>query len=148
MGIAQQIIDGENPSHAQLGVTMSTVNKQLAQRYGFAVDEGAYVSAVQQGSGAEAAGIQAGDIVIAANGDEVTSADGLIIALRSYDVGEKVTLTVMRGNDKMDIEVTLGSDEALQEQQDNSNDQNGLDGMSEDQLRELLDELLNGQGRH
>ena len=144
--IADQIIAGKTPVHPYLGATLTTVNALNARQNNLAVDYGAYINEVTEGGPAAEAGIQAGDIVIAANGDEVTSADGLIIALRSYDVGEKVTLTVMRGNDKMDIEVTLGSDEALQEQQDNSNDQNGLDGMSEDQLRELLDELLNGQG--
>lgn len=144
--IADQIIAGKTPVHPYLGVTLTTVNALNARQNNLAVDYGAYINEVTEGGPAAEAGIQTGDIVIAANGDEVTSADGLIIALRSYDVGEKVTLTVMRGNDKMDIEVTLGSDEALQEQQDNSNDQNGLDGMSEDQLRELLDELLNGQG--
>ena len=70
-------------------------------------------------------------------------------ALRGYDVGEKVTLTVMRGSEKMDLEVTLGSDEALQEQQDSSTDQNGQgsNSMSEEQLRELLNELLGQGGR-
>lgn len=144
--IADQIIAGKTPVHPYLGVTLTTVNALNARQNNLAVDYGAYINEVTEGGPAAEAGIQTGDIVIAVNGDEITSADGLIIALRSYDVGEKVTLTVMRGNDKMDIEVTLGSDEALQEQQDNSNDQNGLDGMSEDQLRELLDELLNGQG--
>ena len=145
--IADQIIAGQTPVHPYLGVSLSTVNALNARQNNLSVDYGAYIGEVTEGGPAAAAGIQVGDIVIAVNGDEITSADGLIIALRSYDVGEQVTLTVMRGTEQMDVQVTLGSDEALQEQQDNSNDQNGMDSMSEEQLRELLEELLGGQGR-
>ena len=125
------------------------MNALNARQNNLSVDYGAYINEVTEGGPAAEAGMQAGDIVIAANGDEITSADGLIIALRGYDVGEKVTLTVMRGSEQMDLEVTLGSDEALQEQQDSSTDQNGQgsNSMSEEQLRELLNELLGQGGR-
>ncbi len=147
--IADQIIAGQTPVHSYLGVSLTTVNALNARQNNLSVDYGAYINEVTEGGPAAEAGMQAGDIVIAANGDEITSADGLIIALRGYDVGEKVTLTVMRGSEQMDLEVTLGSDEALQEQQDSSTDQNGQDpnSMSEEQLRELLNELLGQGGR-
>ena len=45
VNLAQQIIDGKTPTHAQLGVSLSTVNAQNAKRYGLSVDEGAYVAA-------------------------------------------------------------------------------------------------------
>ena len=141
MGIAQQIIDGENPSHAQLGVTMSTVNKQLAQRYGFAVDEGAYVSAVQQGSGAEAAGIQAGDIIVKFDGQDVTSASDLTIAVRSKSVGDTVPVEVNRDGKTLTMDVTLGSDGGSQaaetQQQSQSSDGYGS-------MQDYLDQLFGG----
>ena len=141
MGIAQQIIDGESPSHAQLGVTMSTVNKQLAQRYGFAVDEGAYVSAVQQGSGAEAAGIQAGDIIVKFDGQNVTSASDLTIAVRSKSVGDTVSVEVNRDGQTITMDVTLGSDGGSQaaetQQQSQSSDGYGS-------MQDYLDQLFGG----
>ena len=141
MGIAQQIIDGENPSHAQLGVTMSTVNKQLAQRYGFAVGEGAYVSAVQQGSGAEAAGIQAGDIIVKFDGQDVTSASDLTIAVRSKSVGDTVPVEVNRDGQTLTMDVTLGSDGGSQaaetQQQSQSSDGYGS-------MQDYLDQLFGG----
>ena len=141
MGIAQQIIDGESPSHAQLGVTMSTVNKQLAQRYGFAVDEGAYVSAVQQGSGAEAAGIQAGDIIVKFDGQNVTSASDLTIAVRSKSVGDTVSVEVNRDGQTVTMDVTLGSDSGSQaaetQQQSQSSDGYGS-------MQDYLDQLFGG----
>lgn len=140
MGIAQQIIDGENPSHAQLGVTMSTVNKQLADRYGFAVDEGAYVSAVQSGSGADAAGIQAGDIITKFDGQKVTSASDLTIAVRSKNVGDTVSVEVNRDGQTLTMDVTLGSDgesqSASAQQQSQPQDSGSI--------QDYLDQLFGG----
>ncbi|MEE0845758.1 MAG: trypsin-like peptidase domain-containing protein [Eggerthellaceae bacterium] len=129
MGIAQQIIDGETPSHAQLGVTMSTVNKQLADRYGFAVDQGAYVSAVMNGSGADSAGIQAGDIITSFDGQDVASASDLTVAVRSKSVGDTVQVTVNRDGQELTMDVTLGSDsdsQASSTQQESSSAQSYL----------------------
>ncbi|MEG2024117.1 MAG: trypsin-like peptidase domain-containing protein [Gordonibacter sp.] len=114
MGIAQQIIDGKIPTHAQLGVSLSTVSPQIAQRYGFAVDSGAYIAGVQSGSGAASAGLQEGDIVTKFDGNNVTSADDLMLDVRSKNPGDKVTLEVNRNGENKQIEVTLGSDESTQ----------------------------------
>ena len=79
------------------------------------------------------------------NDTEVTSAASLIIALRSYDVGDKVTLTVQRGKSEEKVEVKLGSDEKLQqEQQDESGNNDQSNGLTQDQLRQYLEELLGG----
>ena len=142
--IANQIIDGKTPVHPYLGITLTTVNALNARQNGLPVEYGAYVNEVTEGGPAAEAGIQAGDIITALNGEEVTSADGLIIALREHEVGEDVTLTVVRGDEQLDVKVTLGSDEALQEPQDSSTDQPGNE-LTDEQLRELLEELL-GQG--
>ncbi len=114
MGIAQQIIDGKTPTHAQLGVSLSTVSPQIAQRYGFAVDSGAYIASVQSGSGAASAGLQEGDIVTKFDGNKVASADDLMLDVRSKNPGDKVTLEVNRSGETKQIEVTLGSDESTQ----------------------------------
>ena len=99
VNLAQQIIDGKAPTHAQLGVSLSTVNEQMAQRYGLPADTGAYVAAVNSGSGAEEAGIQVGDIITAFDGEAVESASDLMLDVRSKNPGDKVTLTVNRGSD-------------------------------------------------
>ena len=75
-------------------------------------------SVVEDGPAAKA-GIQEGDVITKLDDDEITSADGLIIALRSHEVGEKVEITLMRGKDEKKVTVELGSDEELQNQQQN-----------------------------
>lgn len=126
VNIAQQIIEGETPTHAQLGVSLTTVNSQTAKRYGLAVESGAYISSVYSGSGAEEAGIQQGDIVTAFNGEKVESASDLMIDIRALDPGDTATVTVNRKGQSIDIEVTLGSDESSQSS--SSSQQNGSSG--------------------
>ncbi len=151
--IAKQIIAGKTPVHAYLGVTLGTVTAANAQSYNLSVTSGAYVAAVTDDSPAAEAGLEKGDVVTKLGDEEITSADSLIIGLRSYDVGDKVTLTFYRGKDEKQVEVTLGSDEDLQSEQssssnsstgDNTNADGGGNGLSQDQLRQYLEELLGG----
>jgi len=112
--IADKIISGQTVTHAYIGLSMQTVNAQNAQTNHLSVNQGAYVAEVLADSPAESAGIKAGDIIIAMDGEDITSADGMILAVRSHETGDMVTVTVMRGDEKKEFTVTLGSDEALQ----------------------------------
>lgn len=114
VNIAQQIIDGKTPTHAQLGVSLSTVNAQNAQRYGLPVENGAYVAGVNSGSGAANAGLQEGDVITKFDGKAVESASDLMLDVRSKNPGDKVTLEVNRDGKTQQFEVTLGSDENSQ----------------------------------
>ena len=143
--IANQIIDGKTPEHPYLGVSVSSVNAYNARQNNLSVSEGAFIVSVNEGSAAEAAGLQANDIVTAVDDTQVTSADGLIIALREHSVGDEVTLTVVRDGKEQEVKVTLGSDaDAPAEEQDSSSG-NGS-GLSSEELRQYLEELLGGQG--
>ena len=144
--IAKQIISGKTPEHAYLGVSLASVNASNARRNDLSVSEGAYVASVVDDSPASEAGIQKGDVITKVGDTEVDSADSVIIALRSYDVGDKVTLTVVRGKDDKKIDVTLGSDaDAQTQQQDDSTQGNGsANGMTEEEFLEYLRELMGG----
>ena len=115
--VANKIIAGEQVTHAYIGLSMQTVNAQNAQQNNLPVNQGAYVAEVTEGSPADEAGIKSGDIVIRMGDEEITSADGMILAVRGHKIGETVTVTVMRGDEEKSFEVTLGSDEELQKQQ-------------------------------
>ena len=131
--IANKIISGQEVTHAYIGLSMQTVNAQNARSNGLSVNQGAYVAEVVSGSPADEAGIEKGDIIVAMDGEEITSADGMVLAVRSHDIGDTVTVTVVRGNETKDLTVTLGSDETLQAQreQENSSTTNGLNGTTE-----------------
>ena len=115
--IANKIIAGEPVTHAYIGLSMQTVNAQNAQQYHLSVNQGAYVAEVAENGPAAAAGIQEGDIIINLAGEEITSADGMILAVRSHKIGETVPITFMRGEEEMTAEVTFGDDAELQKLQ-------------------------------
>lgn len=110
MKIAEQIIAGQTPSHAQLGVSLTTVNSSVAARYNLPVSEGAYVTRVTSNSGASKAGIAEGDIITKVGDSKVTSASDLIIAVRSHNPGDTVSVTFNRSGSEQTIDVVLGTD--------------------------------------
>ena len=110
MKIAEQIIAGQTPSHAQLGVSLTTVNSSVAARYNLPVSEGAYVTRVTSNSGASKAGIAEGDIITKVGDSKVTSASDLIIAVRSHNPGDTVSVTFNRSGSEQMVDVVLGTD--------------------------------------
>ena len=149
--IAKQIISGKTPEHPYLGVRLGTVTASNARQNNLSVNEGAYVGEVVSGSPADEAGIKEGDVVTKVNDEQISSADSLIIALRSYDVGDTVTLTVQRGKDEKKIDVKLGSDADAQTSQegeeDNTDSTDGAgNGMSEEEFLDYLRDLMGNGG--
>ena len=104
---AQKVSDDER---GYLGIETQYLDASTSQMFG--IPQGAYVYSVSQGSGAEAAGLLHGDIIVSFEGQKISSADELSGALEYYRVGETVKLTVKRiingEYQSVDLEVTLG----------------------------------------
>lgn len=98
-----------------LGVRYQTLTKLIAQEEGLSVEQGAYIfstassAAVVEGSPAQKANLQDGDIIIKVNSDSVTEINPLSQILRKYDPGNKVTLTIVRNKQELKVELTLGT---------------------------------------
>ena len=120
--IANQILSGQQVKHAYIGLSMQTVTPRVAKRNKLLVDYGAYVAGHLDDSPAEKAGIKKGDVIISIGGERVVSADAAIIAVRSHKIGETVPVEVVRGEDHLTINVTLGSDETLTSAKDKEKD--------------------------
>ena len=109
MGIADKLMAGEEPTYAQLGVSLSDVTSAVAQNYGLQSDEGAYVAEVVPDSAAAQAGIVEGDIITGFNGKNVTSSSDLMLDVRGEQPGTEVTLNVVKADGQtQEIKVTLG----------------------------------------
>ncbi len=143
VNLAQQIIEGKTPTHAQLGVTLSTVNSQNAKRYGLSVDSGAYVTGVSSDSGAATAGLQSGDIITKFEGNKVESASDLMLDVRSKNPGDTVTVEVNRDGETMTLQVTLGSDESSQSSSSSSSTQKNSSNSGSSSNESLLNRLFN-----
>ena len=111
MNLAQQIIEGKAPTHAQLGVSMAQIDAQMARYYGLPTDTGVYVANVYEGTGAADAGLQRGDIITGFDGQSVTSPSDLQLMVRQKNPGDTVDVVVNRGGEEQTLSVTLGSDE-------------------------------------
>lgn len=99
-----------------VGILMSDVDES-AQRYG--VPAGSEVLAILDGSCAQTAGLQVGDIITAAGDTTVSSSDALKSAIKDCKAGDSVTFTVYRSGETLTINVVL--DEDNQERQDAMN---------------------------
>ena len=142
INIANQIIAGETPAHPYIGVTVTSVNAFTAREQGLSVSEGAVVTSVNADSPAEEAGLQPDDIVTAVDASR-SPPPTAHHAAREHEIGETITLTVVRGDETFDVEVVLGSDAELQEEnQDGTTGDSSGSLMDEDEFRQYLDDLM------
>jgi len=89
---------------ATLGVTVAPLSDQLASYFG--VKEGVLVSGVTSNSPAAAAGVRAGDVITAINGQPVSSSADLSRALRDSRA-ESVDISVTREKKSLSLKATL-----------------------------------------
>ncbi len=69
------------------------------------------VTSIESGSCSEAGGLKEEDVILAFEGNAVKSAAELSSLLYEYNIGDKVTLTILRGEEQMDITLTLAGRE-------------------------------------
>jgi len=103
--IAKQLIDSGTATHAYLGVTP----QDGSASDGSATRAGAEVTSVGDGTPAAAAGLEAGDVIIAVDGKPVDSADSLVGHVREKTTGDRVTLTVLRDGKSIQVKATLAA---------------------------------------
>jgi S1-C subfamily serine protease len=111
-------------SRPALGISVSYVSEDLAQMLGLPTTGGLLIQAVEKGSAAEAAGLHGptrvvivggfrelgigGDLIVAVEGEPVTSNDSLQRALDGKRGGDMLNLTIYRNSATQKIQVKLG----------------------------------------
>lgn len=105
--VMQDLIAWGHVRRAWLGVQVVTVTPEDAEWYGLPSVSGALVQSVTEGTPAEAAGLGQHDIVVALDGDAVRSSNDLQREVALREPGDRVTLTVYRDREPMDIAVGL-----------------------------------------
>ena len=134
--VVNEIIKDGKVKHVALGVTITTgtVEADGVTRAGAKVTAGTSGSAVVSGSPADKAGLKVGDVIVAYDGNAVSSTYSLLGYVRASALNDKVTLTIVRGGKTMDVEVTLDKEESAvngsgssnsNNNQNNQNNQNG-----------------------
>jgi len=105
--IGEEIIKTGKASHGLLGAMVTDQLFDSKSTSSFSV--GALIKQVTAGGPAQAAGLQAGDVVTAFNGTTILQAGDLTAAVRWEAAGAKATVQYLRGGKSYSVEVTLGS---------------------------------------
>jgi S1-C subfamily serine protease len=105
---------GEPIVRPYVGVFYTMITPQLAIDEDLPVEEGALIDegpggvAVIPGTPADAAGLESGDIITEVGGRPVVEGRDIVVLLLPFRPGDTVPLTVLRGGEELEIEVTLG----------------------------------------
>jgi serine protease Do len=104
-----QLIATGHVAHPWVGVVYGgTINSQIGAAYHLGTDHGVVVRQVEPGSPAAQAGVQAGDIITAVNGTQISTWDEFVRDVVQQKIGARVTLTIVRSGASHQISVTLG----------------------------------------
>ena len=107
-GIVTQLVEFGGVKRGVLGVMITTVTPALAEALDLNVENGALINQVVEESAAEAAGLQAGDVVIAVDGTPIDTAADLRNRIGLKRVNDDVNLNIIRDGKQKTINAKVG----------------------------------------
>ncbi len=102
--IVNQLSNGDKPTHARLGVSVSDVA-------GNTLTQGAQLQTIEAGSAGADAGLKKGDVITKVNDQLIDGSESLVATIRGHRPGEKVQITYLRDGKTGTATADLGSDE-------------------------------------
>lgn len=113
-GMLKSLLEDGKASRSYLGVSYLPLNAENSAEYDLSADHGAYVFAergnpVADNGPADKAGIREGDVITHVDGIKVGPGGGVATLIGAFAPGDKVEITLLRGDDSRTVEVTLGS---------------------------------------
>jgi serine protease DegQ len=103
----EELIANGEASHAFLGIQPAPLTPQIAERFNIETETGVVVLDLVAGSAAEAAGLEPGDVIVLIGDREIAQVEDLFAVIQASDPGETVTVTVLRGGDRREFDVTF-----------------------------------------
>ncbi len=148
--------NGAVTDKAYMAITAGTMNEQMAAQFNIDVTEGVFVYSVVEGGAGDKAGLRLGDVITKMGDKTLTSRQDLSAAMKGYRAGDTVTLTVYRGGQYIEVELTFdaqpqttGSDDSSQSS-DNSygygNGGNSYGGQMPDNFQEFYNYFFGNRG--
>lgn len=110
--VADQLIETGEATHPYLGLSLADLTPQIAEQFGIAAEQGALVVDRDSQGPLAGSGISEGSVITSLGSQKVESAAGLISALREYQPGDEVTLTVASDSKRREVTVELGERES------------------------------------
>ena len=99
--------NGAVTDKAYMAITAGTMNEQMAAQFNIDVTEGVFVYSVVEGGAGDKAGLRLGDVITKMGDKTLTSRQDLSAAMKGYRAGDTVTLTVYRGGQYIEVELTF-----------------------------------------
>ena len=148
--------NGAVTDKAYMAITAGTMDDQMAAQFNIDVTEGVFVYSVVEGGAGDKAGLRLGDVITKMGDKTLTSRQDLSAAMKGYRAGDTVTLTVYRGGQYIEVELTFdtqpqttGSDDSSQSS-DNSygygNGGNSYGGQMPDNWQEFYNYFFGNRG--
>lgn len=110
--IMDDLIEDGEVSRGYLGIQFKgEVDQTLARALGLNNERGIIVGEVQEDSPAEKAGLAEDDIIVSLNDEDIRNWDSFRTRIAAYKPGDNITMGIIRDNDNMSLDVTLGERE-------------------------------------
>jgi 2-alkenal reductase len=106
--VAQQIIEKGYFARPYMGISFQPINPNIASRYDLPAQWGVYITKVAENSPASKAGLQEGDIITKIGDVALDETNSYVNALFEFKPGDQITLDVVRGNETIQVKMTLG----------------------------------------
>ncbi len=106
--VMQSLIANGRMIRGYLGVSIQDLTPNLSKGFGINQNDGALVGQVESGSPSDKAGIQAGDLIVSLDGQPIQSSSQLRNRIAGTKPNTKVSLGILRGENRLNIDVTLG----------------------------------------
>jgi len=112
--IMRQLLDYGEVRRGLLGVSIQTINADVAEALNAEVARGALVTRVEPGSAAEQAGLRVDDIIVGVNAKEIDSASSLRSTIGLMRSGDPVDISYIRDGETLTTSTALGEQRAVQ----------------------------------
>lgn len=143
--VVPALIDDGSYDYPYIGISGGSVTPQLAEQENVPEDVfGVWVGSVPNDGPGDDAGLREGDIITAIDGTQVRSFDDLVsYLLNNTEVGEEITLTILRNGNEQALDLTLEErpDSAVAAEEDDSSA-----AISIDEAIEIASETVNNAG--
>ena len=120
--------NGAVTDKAYMAITAGTMTEQMAAQYNIDVTQGVFVYSVVSGGAGDKAGLRLGDVITKMGDKTLTSRQDLSAAMKGYRAGDTVTLTVYRGGQYIETELTFDAQPQTTGSQEDTTQSSGNNG--------------------
>ena len=106
-GVMRQLVEYGEVRRGRIGVMIADVTPTLQEAYDLSVNRGALVQSVSEDTPAEKAGLEAGDVIVGFNGEEIVSGGDIRNTVGLVEAGTRTDITYLRDGKRRTTQITV-----------------------------------------